>query len=77
MTKTDICMNETTKGYWSALGGVEVKDFAYGVEDYCYCVSGAWIGKRTCHKVKIRYSEKGPYIVLHGCRLYFNECIAS
>lgn len=68
------CCEHKLLGYWSALGGVEV----YYVDDEtCICVSNAWYGKKSYHAIKIRYNSRGAYIVLHGTRLYFDECIGG
>lgn len=59
-------------GYWSALGGLEVKKIEYDINDYCLCVSGAWSSKKTAHRLKI-YDE--GYIKLHGYKFEFGECL--
>lgn len=61
-------------GYWSEYGGIEVKEIQYGIEDYVIVVSNAWSGKRTVHRVVIHYGEN-PYMILHGRRHYFSECL--
>lgn len=72
--KSDI-LDMPTIGYWSCFGGVEIKDIEFGINDYCLCVSGAWCGKKTLHKVMIYYNTSTPYIKLYGIRLKFNECL--
>lgn len=63
-------------GYWSAIGGVEVKTILYGIDDYVVCVSNAWYGHKSVHKVKIRYNAKGDdYVIVAGRRLYLKDCI--
>lgn len=74
MRKQDI-LEKKSVGYWSAFGGVEVKEIEYGINDYCICVSGAWCSKKSVHRLKIRYTSKGDYILLNGTRLYFSDCI--
>lgn len=64
-----------TVGYWSCLGGVEVKEIQYGIEDYIVYISNAWNGSRSYHRVKINYDGKRFYITLHGQRLYLDECL--
>ena len=71
MKKSEI-IEMPTIGYWSALGGLEVKKIEYGINDYCLCVSGAWNGKKTTHRVKI-YDE--GYIRLHGYKFEFSDCL--
>lgn len=71
MKKAEI-IEMPTIGYWSALGGLEVKTIEYDINDYCLCVSGAWSSKKTAHRVKI---YNGDYIKLHGYRFKFDECL--
>ena len=71
-----------TIGYWSALGGVEVKKVEHGIEDYIICKVGAWQGNPTYHRVKIKYTdtkykEPKPYIVIRWERLFLDDCILS
>jgi len=61
-------------GYWSELGGLELKDIQSGIEDYAIVVSGAWSKEKTVHRVKIVYGDR-PYIRLFGTRHYIDECI--
>ena len=66
MTKKEICQNNATIAYYSGFDGLEVKHIEYGINDYLYVVAGAWNGKRTYHKLKVYYSNKGDYIRLNG-----------
>ena len=71
-----------TIGYWSALGGVELKKVEHGVEDYCICRVNSWRRKPTYHRVKIKYTktkykESKPYIVIFYENLYLDACIKS
>ena len=75
MSKKEICSKNKSVGYWSVCGGVEVKSIDFGCEDYVYCISNAWGGKKGYHKLKINYTNDDAYVVLDGYRLYFNECI--
>ena len=76
MTKKEKCLNNNTIGYYYGLGGVEIKHIEYGIEDYIYCVSGAWsTTNKRYHKLKVYYTEKGGYIRLYGYRIPLNECI--
>lgn len=75
MTKKDI-LNMESVAYYSGLNGLEIKDILYGINDYILCVSGAWGGKKTPHKLKIYYNQDGSnYIKLHGYRIRLDECI--
>ena len=73
MTKQEI-MNATAIGYISALGGIEIKHIEYGIDDRIYCVSNAWHGTPTAHKVKIYYASQ-DYIVLYGQRFKISDMI--
>lgn len=64
-----------TVGYWSAYGGVEVKEIEYGIDDYALVTCGAMSGKPTSHRLKIYTTESDMYINFHGRRLKFSECI--
>lgn len=71
-----------TIGYWSALGGIELKKVEHGTEDYCICRSRSWRNKPDYHRVKIKYTkakyvESKPYIVIYHERLFLKDCIQS
>lgn len=70
--------NTNTIGYWSALGGIEVKEIRYEIDDKIVCVSNAWYGKPKTHTVRIYYTQNGrPYINLYGLRFHLDECIRA
>ena len=75
MTKKEVCLNNESFAYYSGLGGVEFKHIEYGIEDYIYCVSGAWTSKKSYHKLKIYYDNDNSYVKLHGYKIPMNECI--
>lgn len=76
MTKKEICLKNKSFAYYSGFGGLEIKYVEYGIEDYAYCVSGAWTGKPKYHKLKIHYGENfSDYIMLHGTKVPMNEFI--
>lgn len=75
MTKKQVCESKESFAYYSGLNGLELKHIEYGIEDYIYCVSGAWNGKKSYHKLKIYHDDKGGYIKLHGYKIPLNECI--
>ena len=77
MNKRQQCINNDTIAYYSGLGGVEIKHIEYGIDDYVYCVSGAWgsTTNKRYHKLKIYYTEKGDYIRLHGYKIPLDECL--
>lgn len=73
MTRNEI-INAEPFAYISALGGIEIKHIEYDIEDRIYCVSNAWYGTPTAHKVRIYYSNQS-YIMLYGQRFKLNEAI--
>lgn len=75
MTKKEICLNNKSFAYYSGFGGLELKKIEYGIEDYIYCISGAWTGKPAYHKLKIHYENDGDYVMLHGTKVPMDECI--
>ena len=74
-TKKEICENNKSFAYYSGFSGLELKHIEYGIDDYIYCVSGAWTGKPSYHKLKIHYGENDSYIKLHGYKIPMSECI--
>lgn len=71
-----------TIGYWSALGGVELKRIEHGIEDYCICRVGSWKSKPTYHRVRVQYPnvkrvEPRPFIVINYEKFYLEDCIRS
>ena len=75
MTKKEYCLQNPAIAYYSGLNGLEIHGIEYGINDYVYCVSGAWGGGKAYHKLKINYGANGDYIRLHGYRIALNECI--
>lgn len=74
MKKSNI-MNMESIAYYSGFHGLEVKTIEHGIEDYLFCVSGAWSTKQKCHKLKIYYDNSGAFVRLHGHRVKLDECI--
>ena len=75
--------NMPTVAYWSAGGGIEVKDVReqYG-ETYIMCISNAWHGRRNYHNLKVFYTnprikEPRAYILINGRRYYLDECLRT
>lgn len=77
MTKKEYCTGRPTVAYYSGLGGLEVKHIEYGIDDYVYLVAGAWIGKKSYHRLKIHYGAKSVYICLYGQRCPLSEFIRT
>ena len=64
-------------GYWTDFGGVEVKNFEYGIEDYLTCVSFASTDTPKVHYLKIKCTRGGRfYVIVYGHQLYLDECLA-
>lgn len=78
MTKREYCQSHESIAYYSGLHGLEIKGIDYGVDDYVYCVSGAWGNPRLqgFHRVKVNYTRGGrAYIRVNGWTVYLDECI--
>ena len=76
MNKKEYCINNKAVAYYSGFGGLEIHGIEYGVNDYLYCTSGAWTGKKSHHKLKIQYSTNGgAFVRLHGYKISLDECI--
>lgn len=76
MTKREYCATHESVAYWSGIGGVEIKGIEYGIDDFIYCVSNAWYGVKSFHRVKIQSTMTGrSFIMVHGYRIYLDECL--
>lgn len=75
MTKKEYCLKNSAIAYYSGLNGLEIHGIEYDIEDYLYCVSGAWGGGKAYHKLKIYYNDNGGFVRLHGYKIPLNECI--
>lgn len=78
MTKKEYCLKHPVSAYYSGFGGLEIHGIEYGINDYIYCVSGAWgaASKRKYHKLKIHYDRNGiAYFMLHGYKCLLSDCI--
>ena len=42
MNKRQYCESRESIAYYSGLNGLEIKGIEYSIDDYIYCVSGAW-----------------------------------
>lgn len=75
-TKKEVCKENESFAYYSGFGGLELKRIEYGIDDYIYCVSGAWTSKKSYHKLKVYYGKNGDsFIKLHGYKVPLDECI--
>ena len=76
MTKKEVCNNNKSFAYYSGFNGLELKKIEYGIDDYIYCVSNAWGGKKAYHKLKVYTDTHGnEYLKLHGYKIPLDECI--
>ena len=66
MNKREYCESWESIAYYSGLNGLEIKGIEYGIDDYVYCVSGAWGGGKAFHRCKIQYTRKGGRL-FSGC----------
>lgn len=62
MTAREYCNNNPAIAYASRNAGLEIHGIEYGVNDYVYAVSGAWIGEKG--KSRLHSSRAGvlPYL---------------
>ena len=77
MTKKEYCTTHPATAYYSGFNGLEIHGMECGINDYLYCVSGAWgaRSKQKPHKLKIYYDNNGGFVRLHGYKVPLNECI--
>lgn len=81
--KKSIIENSSILGYWSSLGGVEVRkieDTPDGIK--FYVKANAWYGRPTYHirKVSTQFSNDGAHkdnIKVYNQRLYLDECLRA
>ena len=75
--------NMPTISYWSANGGIEVKDiYEKDGETRIRCISNAWCGHHRYHDLKVLYTtpkikESRAYVLIHGVRYYMDECLRT
>lgn len=75
-TKKQICESNESFAYYSGFGGLELKHIEYGIDDYIFCVSGAWTSKKSYHKLKVYTDNNGEsYMKLHGYKIPLSDCI--
>ena len=76
MTKKEYCLTHPAYAYYSGFSGLEIHGIEYEIDYYVYCVSGAWYGKKSYHKLKIYCTAYGQhYIKLHGYKIPLCDCI--
>lgn len=70
MNKREYCESRESIAYYSGLNGLEIKGIEYGINDYIYCVSGAWGGGKAFHRCKIQYTRSGAAFFREIEKLY-------
>ena len=75
MNKREYCESRESIAYYSGLNGLEIKGIEHGIDDYIYCVSGAWGGGKAFHRCKVYYIGEVPYFRAHGYKIPLDECI--
>ena len=51
MNKREYCESRESIAYYSGLNGLEIKGIENGIDDYVYCVSGAWGGGESVYLI--------------------------
>lgn len=76
MTKKEYCQKNKAIAYYSGFGGLEIHGFEYGINDYVYCVSGAWgaPSRYSYHRLMLYLDHRGQFFRLHGYKCYLDEC---
>lgn len=76
MNKREYCESRESIAYYSGLNGLEIKGIEHDIDDFIYCVSGAWGGGKAFHRCKIQYTRKGAaFFRVYGYRVPLDECI--
>ena len=65
MNKREYCESRESVAYYSGLNGLEIKGIENGIDDYVYCVSGAWGGVKR--STDARYSIPATGRHFSGC----------
>lgn len=81
--KIDSIENSEILGYWSCLGGVEVRKIDYTPDGIMFYIkANAWYGKPTYHITKVieQFTCDGPHrdhVRIYNRRLYLDECLRA
>jgi hypothetical protein len=78
MSKKEYCQKNPAVAYYSGFNGLEIHGIEYGIDDYIYCVSGAWGSPKNYgyHKLEIKYDRHGNgYFIFHGYKCLLSDCI--
>lgn len=68
-------------GYWSCLGGVEVRKIDYTPDGIMFWIkANAWCSKPTYHRTKVieQYTSDGAHrdhVKIYNQRLYLDDCL--
>ncbi len=76
--KMEIIENSPIIGYWSEMGGVEVRKIEDTIDGIkLYIKANAWYGKPSYHTRTVTFERryKREHIRLFHRRLYLDECI--
>lgn len=55
MNKRQYCESRENIAYYSGLNGLEIKGIEYGIDDFVYCVSGAYAMKHGRKGLQIAF----------------------
>ena len=80
MTKKEFCLKYPPIAYYSGFSGLEIHGIVSGIDNYIYCVSGAWTAssKRKYHKLKIKYDGHGRKLLPNWEKIRkMSRCTAS
>lgn len=81
--KKNIIENSPVIGYWSCLGGVEVRKIEHTPDGIIFYIkANAWYGEPTYHTRKVieQYSSDGMHrdnVRVYNRRLYLDECLRA
>lgn len=75
MTKKEYCLENPVVGYYNSFGGLEIHGIEHSIDDYMYCVSGAWVGRKKYHKLKLHVDKDDIFALLHGILIPLGECM--
>lgn len=76
MNKRKYCESRESIAYCSCFNGLEIKGVEYGIDDYIYCISGAWGDGKGYHRCKVQYTCGGrAFFQVFGHRVPLDECI--
>lgn len=77
MSKHEYIRTHKTIGYYSGMGGIEIKGIEYECGDsVVYAVSGAFCNGKSHHRVKIEYTISGDeYFRIRNVHIPMRDCM--